>query len=100
MPTLARKPASSARLAVASRSLAAIGGGYLAANLFVLAFAGLAPMAPRDAVQAGVMLGFVLFALAGIWAFACRSAWHAWVGILGVALICGMIVLAMPETRG
>ncbi|CAM3149732.1 Protein of unknown function [Paracoccus aminovorans] len=89
MPALARNP----RLATASRSLAAIGGGYLAANLFVLAFARLAPLAPRDALEAGMMLGFVLFALAAIWAFACRSAWQAWAGILGVALLCGLVVL-------
>ncbi|WP_313348432.1 hypothetical protein, partial [Paracoccus sp. (in: a-proteobacteria)] len=65
MPATSRKspvPASAqaARLAIASRSLAAIGGGYLAANLFVPAFARLSPMARADAVQLGVMLGFVL----------------------------------------
>lgn len=77
MPAQARKSSSSTPLSVVSRSVAVIGGGYLATSLFVLVFARLVPMAARDAMQAGVMLGFVLFALAAIWAFACRSAWWA-----------------------
>ncbi|RDD69126.1 DUF3649 domain-containing protein [Paracoccus versutus] len=90
------EPVSRQRLSVASRSLAAILGGYLAANLFVPAFARLVPMPPRDAAQLALMLSFVVFAAASVWAFACRSAARAWAGILGAAALFALVVAALP----
>ncbi|NPD16987.1 DUF3649 domain-containing protein [Xinfangfangia sp. D13-10-4-6] len=86
------------RLMVASRSAAAILGGYLLANLFVLAFRRLVPIEPRDASQLALMLSFIVFAIAAIWAFAARDAWRAWAGILLPAAIFALIWWLMPET--
>lgn len=85
------------RLAVASRSLAAMAGGYLLANLFVLAFRAQVPMEPRDAGQLALMLSFVVFALAAIWAFATRDAWRAWIGILVPVALCAALWGFAPE---
>lgn len=106
MPASARavppKPVSASagewreRLAITSRSLAAIAGGYLLANLFVPAFTRVIPMAPRDASQLALMLSFIVFALAVIWAFACRDALRAWAGILFPTAICALILWLIP----
>lgn len=73
------------RWAVASRAIAAIGGGYVlaatsAGALGLLAYrSGWLPRA--DATTAATMFSFVLFAVAALWAFGCSSARRAWLGI-------------------
>ncbi len=76
------------RLAVASRSLAALLGGYLLASMASVCIALVAPLPKVDATLTGLLLSFVFYLLAFIWCFACRSAWHAWLGVLlpGAAL--------------
>lgn len=85
------------RLAVASRALAALGGGYLLASAVAAAAALGLPMAlalsRAEATVSGVMLAFLVYALAFMVAFACRSAWRAWAWILGPALLLGLPVL-------
>lgn len=80
-------------LAVASRALAAIGGGYLLASLCALCIARW-PMARVDAVTAGMLCSFPIYALAVIWVFAARTAWWAWVGV-GAPAIMLLIVNSM-----
>ena len=102
MPASARPPVRRLsqdmheRLGVASRSLAAVFGGYLLANLFVLAFVRLVPMTPRDASQLALMLSFVVFALAAIVAFSTRQPGRAWAWILGFSAVCALIVWFVP----
>ena len=78
-------PPSRYRWAVASRALAAVGGGYA---LAAATAAGLglmlaqADMARADAVLAATMLSFVVHAVAVLWAFGCATAWRAWLGIV------------------
>ena len=79
------------RLAVTSRSLAALLGGYLLASLASVCIALLAPMPKVDATLTGLLLSFVFYLLAFIWCFACRSAWRAWLGVLAPSLLLGMI---------
>ncbi|MFT3801843.1 MAG: DUF3649 domain-containing protein [Burkholderiaceae bacterium] len=78
------------RRAVASRALAAIGGGYAlaaatAAGLgLMLAQAGM----PRaDAVLTATMLSFVVHAIAALWAFGCATTRRAWLGIVLPAVV-------------
>ena len=70
------------RLAVASRCLAALLGGYLLASMASVCIALLAPLSRVDATLIGLLLSFVFYLLAFIWCFACRSAWRAWLGVL------------------
>ncbi len=93
-------PASLARyrLAVASRALAAIGGGYALAAAAAAALAQALPslgMPRADAVLTATMLAFVLHAVAALWAFGCASAWRAWGGIAVPALLAALPVLRL-----
>lgn len=75
------------RLAVTSRIVAALFGGYLIAALTSVCITQWMPMPRADAVVTGMMLSFVAYLLAVIWCFACRTAWRAWAGILLPAAI-------------
>lgn len=83
------------RGAVASRAVAALGGGYLLASALGGAIgAYLQPVlgdSRAEAAITGVMAGFVAYVIAFMTAFATRSAWRAWVWILGPALLLGAI---------
>ncbi|SEL46038.1 Protein of unknown function [Pseudoxanthomonas sp. GM95] len=74
-------------LGVLSRSLAAIFGGYaLAASTGALMAVAL-PMARSQAVLTGMLTAIVICACAALWAFAVRSAWKAWWGIVTPAVL-------------
>ena len=70
------------RLAVTSRTLAALFGGYLLAALTSVCLTQWLPMSRADAVVTGMLLSFLAYLGAVIWCFACRTAWRAWFGIL------------------
>ena len=75
------------RLAVTSRVLAAVVGGYLMASLAAICLALWMPTSRADAVITGMMSSFVFYLLAVLWCFACRSAWQAWYGLIVPALV-------------
>jgi len=91
MKRTAAGPPLSYRLAVISRSLAALLGGYLLASMVSICVALLAPMPQVDATLTGLLLSFVFYLLAFIWCFACRSAWRAWLGVLLPSLVLAMV---------
>ena len=70
------------RLAVTSRVVAALFGGYLLAALTSVCLTQWLPMSRADAVVTGMLLSFLAYLGAVIWCFACRTAWRAWIGIL------------------
>jgi len=70
------------RLAVTSRALAAVVGGYLMASLAAVCLALWMPVSRADAVITGMMSSFVFYLLAVIWCFACRTAGRAWFGVM------------------
>ena len=70
------------RLAVTSRALAAVVGGYLMASLAAVCLALWLPTSRVDAVITGMMSSFVFYLLAVLWCFACRTAWRAWCGVM------------------
>lgn len=81
------------RARVASRAVAAIGGGYaLAAASAAAGAVGFQylGMARVDATMAATMLAFVVYAVAAMWAFGCATAVRAW---LGIALPAGGLAL-------
>lgn len=79
------------RLAVTSRCLAAVLGGYMLAAMASVCVTLLAPMPKAEAVISGMMLSFLFYLVAFLWCFACRSAWHAWWGVLLPSLVLGAI---------
>lgn len=70
------------RLAVTSRVLAAVFGGYLLASAASVCISLWLPLSRSDAVLSGMLSSFVFYLLAVLWCFACRSAWRAWFGVL------------------
>ncbi|QXI47113.1 MULTISPECIES: DUF3649 domain-containing protein [Pseudomonas] len=91
---MTRKIASlplSYRLAVTSRSLAALLGGYLLASMASVCIALVVPLPQVDATLTGLLLSFVFYLLAFIWCFACRSALRAWLGVLAPTVLLGVI---------
>ncbi len=84
------------RLAIASRTGAAVAGGYALAAGFTAALSlALAQFMPRvEAVLTATMLAWVVYAIAVGWAFYARTAWGAWAGTLLPALVLGGCVMA------
>lgn len=79
------------RLAVTSRIVAALFGGYLLAALTSVCFTQWLPMSRADAVITGMLVSFLAYLGAVIWCFACRSAWRAWAGIVLPAAVLGAV---------
>ena len=75
------------RLAVTSRSVAGIFGGYGLASAFAAALAVWLPMGRADAAITAQISAFVVYACAVIWVFATRSNRRAWVGMIGLTLV-------------
>ncbi|KAA5844463.1 DUF3649 domain-containing protein [Pseudomonas chlororaphis] len=79
------------RLAVISRVLAAVFGGYLLAALSSICLTLLLPVSRADAVFGGMMASFLFYLVAVLWCFACRTAWQAWFGLMLPALVLAAI---------
>ncbi|AHC33821.1 MULTISPECIES: DUF3649 domain-containing protein [unclassified Pseudomonas] len=75
------------RLAVTSRVLAAVVGGYLMASLASICLALWLPTSRADAVIVGMMSSFVFYLLAVLWCFACRTAGRAWLGVMAPCVL-------------
>ena len=80
-----------------SRIVAAMFGGYALAALTSVAAVAL-PMSRPEAVLTGLLLSFLVYALAVIWVFAVRSARRAWAGLLVAAL--PLLLAAWPVLTG
>ncbi|WP_392885421.1 DUF3649 domain-containing protein [Pseudomonas migulae] len=75
------------RLAVTSRVLAAVLGGYIVAALASVSLSLWVPMVRADAVVTGMMTSFLAYLGVVIWCFACRTAWRAWLGVIVPGLV-------------
>lgn len=80
------------RLAVASRALAAIVGGYAVAALSTGALSVYLPGARAEATLTATMLSFIVYTGVVVWVFAARSAWRAWLGLALPALVLGAMI--------
>jgi hypothetical protein len=70
------------RLAVASRVLAALIGGYLLTALTSICLAQFLPLVRAEAVVLAMTRSFLVYLPAVLWCFACGTAWRAWFGLL------------------
>lgn len=75
------------RGAVLSRSVAAIGGGYVLTSIAIALIAVALPLPRADAVTIATLLSFVVYACAILWVFATASALRAWAGIAGATAL-------------
>jgi hypothetical protein len=75
------------RGAVASRAVAAIGGGYVLTSIAIALIALALPLPRADAVTLATLLSFVVYTCAILWVFATSSATRAWGGIVAVTAV-------------
>jgi hypothetical protein len=82
------------RLGVASRTVAAIVGGYVLSALVATVSAIYFPATRTEAAIFGMLLSFVIYTVAVMWVFAVRTALRAWLGLLlpAVALAAAVLV--------
>ncbi|MCC7701951.1 DUF3649 domain-containing protein [Janthinobacterium sp. GW460P] len=95
MPRLRLSAAVMYRLGVASRSVAAIVGGYVLAALVTMLLSVTLPMARSEAVMTATLLSFAVYTCAVLWVFATRSALRAWLGLLIPAAVIAAILQSM-----
>ena len=88
------------RLAVASRALAAVVGGYALTAIATFALAIFLPMSKAEASLTATMLSFLIYTCAVLWVFATRTAWRAWAGILAPSIALTALVLLQRSTAG
>lgn len=92
------------RLAVASRAVAAIAGGYGVAALSAAVLAVCLPaafgMARSEAAMTGTLASFLVFAIAVMWVFAARTALRAWSGLVIAAVPMGLLLLVLLRFAG
>lgn len=88
------------RAAVVSRTIGAIGGGYLLAALGTQVLALVLPLSPVDRVVSGTLTGLVLYPCAVMWSFAAATAVRAWLGLAGVCALLAIALLALHGLGG
>ncbi len=76
-------------LDVLSRSLAALLGGYALSVALPVLVGLLLPVERGPATMTALLLSFLVYTGAFLWAFGVRSHWRAWSGLLFPALLCG-----------
>ncbi len=81
------------RLSVASRTVAAVLGGYALSAASTAALAVTLPMPRAEAVVSATVFSFLVYSGAVIWAFATRSALRAWLGIAAPTVVCVAVAL-------
>ncbi len=82
---------------VTGRVLAAAFGGYVATYAATACLTLLLPMPRQEAILTAAMFSFVLYAGAILWAFAARTTFRAWLGLLVPAAICAAIALPLAR---
>ena len=95
MPRLRLSAGAVYRLGVASRSVAAIVGGYVLAALVTMLLSVSLPMARSEAVMTATLLSFAIYTCAVMWVFATRSALRAWLGLAIPAAVIAAILQLM-----
>lgn len=82
-------------LAVMSRVIAAIFGGYAFSTISALFLSYVLPMQRADALLTGIMASFAIYTAAVIWVFAARTSIAAWLGLIvpsaAMAAVCYLL---------
>ena len=76
-------------LALSARIVAATLGNYVVTSLATGLPARTWPIAPAQATMASTLLAFVIFPVIALTAFAVRSPWKLWAGLIAAAVLLG-----------
>ena len=92
---LKRRQSTTARFrwAVASRTAAALFGGYLVTYASAALLTVVLPMSRINRAVTASLLSFVVWTAVAVWVFAARSAWRGWWTVLAAGAV--MFGLAM-----
>lgn len=82
-------------LAVFSRAIAAIFGGYLLAALVCGLLPLMLPLPRAESVLIAMMLSFTFYALAALWCFCVKRPRQAWRDILGTSACLYLLILLL-----
>ncbi len=96
VPLTAPRP----RLALISRIVAAVIGGYALASVFSIFLSYLLPAALPEAVLGATLFSFAVYTAAIIWVFAAASATRAWLGLLIPGAVMAALSLLLQLTGG
>lgn len=77
--------------AILSRVSAAVLGGYALAHTLPIALMAALATDRASAALTAIQLSFLVYAAAVLWAFAARSAFAAWAGLLVPAALSGLL---------
>ena len=84
------------RLGILSRVLAASLGGYalaaLLSSVLALALPHVAGVSRANSVLTASLLSFVIYTVIALWVFCARTALRAWLGMMGLAAIAGVLL--------
>lgn len=84
----------SLRLAILSRTVAAVFGGYVFASVCTVFLSFLLPLSVVEAVLAASLFSFAIHTAAAIWVFAAATARRAWIGLLVPGIALGLACIA------
>lgn len=87
-------PLARYRLAILSRTLLAVLGGYLATSLITASLALALPLPKPQAVLAATQLSFAFFCALVIWAFCASSPMRAWLVTVALCVPPALYLLA------
>ncbi len=88
------------RLAVASRCVAAIVGGYVVSALCAALLALLLPLVRVEAVLASTMLSFAIYTVIVMWAFYEASLRRVWMALAGASAALGILTYLLSSAVG
>lgn len=75
------------RAAIASRTIAALLGCYVASTAVAMALARVLPMSRAEAATTATMAGVLVLPALVMMVFAVRTAWRAWGWVAGLTLL-------------
>lgn len=86
-------------LNIVTRIIAAIGGGYLLANLIVILLSYLLPGPQANNVMTGMLASYPIYAAVMLWVFASKTIRQVWLGLLFSCLACAILIfILIPES--
>jgi len=74
---------------ILQRIVAAVVVGYALAVTSGVMLSYALPMPSFDAVTIGILVSFIVYVCAILWAFASRTLWPMWMGLILPTLLCG-----------
>lgn len=87
-------PRKTTKKLIIIRTLIAVIGGYIGANLLAIVFSLILPGSQVEGVGFGMLMSFLFYALLVMWVFVVETAKKAFLGIVIIGCSCSAIIAA------